>query len=1011
LKSPEKIALIVILFFFSAAIKGQKGEIRTVNTHGFSTFVPNVGQWSDSFKAMSVLGYGNVYCNNNGYRMLFWDNVVYGQMMEEFHLQKNIGKDYVVNFASLQFSFVGANETKIAFQESTNWLNHYYIGNDKELWKSNVQPYYQYIRRNVYDGIHFQHSTLGDYLKTEWHVQPNAQTDNIKISINGADSIAIINEDLIIYTPVGNLIEKAPVAWQTVHGEKQFIETHFHLEKNILSFQVSGYNKAFPLIIDPLLIFSTYSGSTSDNFGFTATYDSKGSLYAGGISGNQGGKYPTTVGAFQDTFKGGQNTAPANLACDMTISKYSPDGKQLLYATYLGGDSNDFPHSLVVNSKDELYILGTTYSNNFPINKGYDGSYNGDGDIVIIHFNENCSQLMQSTYIGGANNDGLNAPVAAGTTGFNYADDFRGDIVIDSNGNVYVATCSESIDFPVSATASQKINAGKRDAVIFSLDSTLKKLRFSTYWGGINDDAAYSVKINSHGLIYVGGGTTSANFPTTTGAYRSVYQGGRADGFVCALDSSKGIIMQSSLYGTSSYDQVYFIDIDLDNRIYLAGQTEGKINRSTNTHGKDNTSQFIACLDSALTNLVFQTTFGNRLQNPELSPTAFLVDNCYNIYFSGWGSNVGVGHRGTTAGLETKNPNWPSTDGNDFYLYVMNKEARGLIYASFIGGTQSADHVDGGTSRFDKNGIVYQSVCASCPPSGTSMLSDFPTTLTSFSPTNPSVRCSNASFKLDFQISYYSEALFTAPSQICKNDMVIFTNTGKGTSFQWSFGDGATDTARNPSHQYEQQGTYTVRLIAIDSLACNIADTAYKNLTILDAPKAGFEVTYEPCNPGLITFNPDPAPGANMLWKLGDGKIFLGELSEYRYAKDGSYTVTQTVTYPNGCKDSFQKNIILSSTAGGALQLFNVFTPNNDNLNTCWKPEGLNITCEDLETWIYNRHGVCVFNSKEDNFCWNGRINNTGAFVTEGTYYYAITVKRKDRDEEKKVFGVITVLR
>ena len=1011
MKNFSKILSFTLMVLFSPAIKGQKGEIRTVTTKGFSNFVPNVGQWSDSFAALSSLGYGDVYANDNGYRMLLWDNKAYGEMMDEYHLKKNISKDYIINYTALQFSFVNANVSKITYQDGTNWLNNYYLGDDKTKWKSNVQPYYQYTRRNVYEGIHFQHSTLGDYLKTEWHVQPNANTQKIQLAITGADSLAIVNEQLIIYTPIGNVIEKAPVAWQIVHGEKQIVEAHFQLDKNILSFQVGTYNTNFPLIIDPLLVFSTYSGSTSDNFGFTATYDSKGSLYAGGISGKKGGKYPTTIGAFQDTFKGGQNTAPANLACDMTISKYSPDGKQLLYATYLGGSDNDFPHSLVVNSKDELYILGTTFSNDFPIKNGYDASYNGNGDIVLIHFNEDCSQLMHSTYIGGALNDGLNAPVASGTTGFNYADDFRGDIVIDSNGSVYVATCSESLDFPVSAAASQKLNAGKRDAVIFSLDSTLKKLRFSTYWGGIDDDAAYSVKMSSDGIIYAGGGTTSNNFPTTTGAFRTAYQGGRADGFVCALDSSKGIIKQSTLYGTSSYDQVYFIDIDLDNRIYLAGQTEGKINRTTNTYGKDNTSQFIACLDSALAKLVFQTTFGNRLQNPELSPTAFLVDNCYNIYFSGWGSDVGVGHEGTTFGLETKNPNWPTTDNSDFYLYVMNKEARGLIYASYIGGTSSADHVDGGTSRFDKNGIVYQSVCASCPPPSMSMLSDFPTTPTSFSPTNPSIRCSNASFKIDFQISYYSEALFNAPSQICENNIVPFTNTGKGTSFQWTFGDGQTDTARSPSHQYEKAGNYTIRLIAIDSLACNIADTVYKDITILDAPKAGFDVIYEPCHPGLITFKPNPIPGATMLWKLGDGHTFLGELSEYRYAKDGSYTVTQTVTFPNGCKDSTEKKLILSSSAGSALQLFNVFTPNNDNLNVCWKPEGVNEECEKMETWIYNRHGVCVFSSDNGSLCWNGRINNNGAFVTEGTFYYAITVKRKDTKEEKKIYGVITVLR
>ena len=167
---------------------------------------------------------------------------------------------------------------------------------------------------------------------------------------------------------------------------------------------------------------------------------------------------------------------------------------------------------------------------------------------------------------------------------------------------------------------------------------------------------------------------------------------------------------------------INFIEVDLDKRVYATGQTEGALARTTNTYGKDNAKQFISALKPSLDSVYFSTTFGNRTTLPELSPSAFMVDNCYNIYFSGWGS-----FSGTTVDLEiTPDANQKTTDGSDFYLVVLNKNAERVVYASYFGGDTSEDHVDGGTSRFDKTGVVYQSVCASCPnaPPG---LQDFPT--------------------------------------------------------------------------------------------------------------------------------------------------------------------------------------------------------------------------------------------------------------------------------------------
>lgn len=1012
----RKLIWLFILVFSAQSLFSQIAERREVTRPGFTQFIPNKGQWQKQFNNKASLGYGTLFNNLTGYKILLWNNLQMHELMEEFHFNHELVNDHIIDYHALHFSFVNSLHQKIQeeYKIPSSWECSFYIGNDSSKWRTHIQPYYQYTRKNVYSRIHFQQSTLGDHVKSEWRVLPQGRPQEIAIKITGAHSTYLSESGhLVIETSVGNLVEEAPKAWQIIDQKKSIVDVKYVLRNNTVSYELGSYNPNYPLIIDPVLVFSTYSGSVSDNFGFTATYDSKGHLYAGGISNDAGGKYPVTSGAYQDTFSGGDNSAPVNLPSDITISKYSPDGTNLLYATYLGGNLNDYPHSLVVNSKDELYLLGTTKSNNFPTVNAFDATYNGNTDILLAHFNEDCSQLLQCTYFGGSGPDGLNANLSSGTLTFNYADEFRGDILTDELGNVYIATCSRSSNFPTSDSASQLTKDGNRDAVVFSLDSNLSKLRFSTFWGGSNDDAAYSIKMNSTGELYVGGGTASTDFPITDSVYSKNYFGGRADGFVIQLDTVYGRIKKSTTYGTSSYDQVYFIDIDLQDRVYLAGQTEGNISRTSGTYGKDNTTQFIASMDSALKNIVFQTTFGNRTSNPELSPTAFLVDNCYNIYFSGWGSTLGGGtNPGTTQGLETKNANWPNTDGEDFYLIVLNREAKGLVYASFIGGNQSGDHVDGGTSRFDKNGIVYQSVCASCPPPGTSQLSDFPTTSSSIFPSNPSIRCSNASFKLDFEITYFTEARFNLPNKLCIGNTISPINTGQGTSFLWDFGDGTLDTNRNPTHTYQSPGIYTVQLFAVDSLACNIADTFIRQIEILERPESGFEVEYNPCEPDLVTFkNIKPDLNTTQSWDLGDGTLLFSPPTEYRYSKDGSYQVQQITELPNGCKDTSQIEIILSSTAGGSITLYNTFTPNNDNFNTCWQPENVNVSCEEVITKIYNRYGTLVFNSEKDGTCWNGRIKNNGPEVAQGSYYYVIQVKRVLEEEKKEIYGVIQLFR
>ena len=238
----------------------------------------------------------------------------------------------------------------------------------------------------------------------------------------GADRLFLKNGNLHIQTSVNEIIEQKPFAYQVIAGKTVEVPCIFSLNKNILTFEFpNGFDNTIPLVIDPVLTFSTYTGSIADNWGYTSTYDANGNLYAGGIVFGLG--YPFTTGAYQTASGGG---------IDIGISKFNSNGTGLIYSTYLGGTSSEIPHSLIVNNNNELLVYGTTGSLNFPITAGaYDVSFNGGtavtvtgavpfpngSDIFISKFNAAGSALSGSTFIGGSGNDGLNV---AATLHYNY---------------------------------------------------------------------------------------------------------------------------------------------------------------------------------------------------------------------------------------------------------------------------------------------------------------------------------------------------------------------------------------------------------------------------------------------------------------------------------------------------------------------------------------------------------------------------------------------------------------
>ncbi|MDG1477055.1 MAG: gliding motility-associated C-terminal domain-containing protein [Vicingaceae bacterium] len=875
-------------------------------------FVENKGQWNNKVKYKAQLPGGNIYLENDRLTYLFYDEKDMARLSEMHHheIKNPTPDDYIMDLHAFQINFLNAKTETITATEPTPDYVNYYLGNDSKKWASNVRKYGKTSYQRIYDNINLKFYLNEGYLKYDFVVDIGGEPSEIQLKYQGVEEIVLVEGALKITTSVNKIIEQKPYAYQLINGSKKEVSCNFVLKENIVSFEFpNGYNENEKLIIDPALIFASYTGSTNDDWGYTSTFDEAGHLYGGGATFGIG--YPTTPGAFQINFAGGNGSFLAGT--DITISKFSPDGTSLIYATYIGGTGNESPHSLIVNDNQELLIMGTTASNDYPVTSGayditygggttYSGStphYIGGSDIVITKLDSAGQNLLGSTYIGGSANDGLNTN---DTLLKNYADDYRGEIIIDANDNVYVASTTFSSDFPTTGGVIQPSFQGGQEGCVFKLNSDLTSLIWSTYLGGSGNDAAYSLQFDEIGNLLITGGTTSNNFPTTTGVIQPSFQGGSADGWISKINSTATSLIASTYLGTNAYDQNYFVQLDTANNVFVVGQTEGIYPITPITvHNNPNSGQFLHKLSPDLSSTIFSTTFGTGSGGIDIALSAFLVNECNYILISGWGgSSNGAVPSSTTSGLPiTPNAIQATTDGSDYYLTMFNEDADSLLFATFFGGTASDDHVDGGTSRFDKKGIVYQAVCASCGP----QTDDFPTTPGAWSNTDNSVtpfgsRCNLGVFKIDLSLLKADAEVYTTPSY-CIGDTVRFQNLSIGGAyFSWDFGDGsAASNLTEPFHLFADTGTYQVRLIAVDAISCVGQDTDYVDIFIV-APDAK-------AWPDTIV-----CPGQEVELFSGGGTILGWEPFIDVYENQGKYfttpffpaTYTVTVEDALGCK-------------------------------------------------------------------------------------------------------------
>ncbi|MFN4977606.1 MAG: PKD domain-containing protein [Bacteroidota bacterium] len=858
-------------------------------------FIENKGQWDGDFQFKAIHGSSTIFFNKKGYvvnkleeegyRNLMHNNLsIFSKITQADSIEiegKNAAQHLhqsAIKSHSYEVAFVGANQT-VNFQPGkvSPDLANYFLGGDPRKWKTGVRSFYDITREAIYDGIDMRfYSSSNGGLKYDLIVSPQTDPSIIQLKYDGVDHVKIKSGALLISTSVGEVKELEPYAYQIIDGRRVEVKCSYTVSKNIVGYKLGAYNKNYQLVIDPTLEFSTYTGSKSNNWGFSAAPGPDGSLYAGGIV--FGSEYPLSLGALQTTFKGGtgqsfgQNSSIGGV--DIGLTRFSNDGKQRIFSTYIGGSGDEYPHSIIVDGSGNAVVQGRTSSKDrdFPYPVGASGTLQlgplgGASDIYVIKVSADGKVVMGSILIGGSEMDGANTnaqiSVSPSTLVYNYGDHSRSEVILDKNDNVLIATSTQSDDFPVFPAGNSRFG-GVQDGVVIKLTPNLSSVIFSRYLGGSKDDAAFVLSINPvTNDIYVAGPTVSADFPGDKTGVESPNFLGAVDGFISIIGPT-GQLKKTTFQGTASTDFIYGIQFDKFGNPYTMGITLGKWQKRNALYGNENAKQFIAKMDPGLTSFTYTTAFGTSAAKPNISPVAFLVDRCENIYVSGWGGKLNLCDPGPydaqtvgPLGMDvTPDAIQKYTDNKDFYFIVIEKNADKLLYGSFWGQSGGeVDHVDGGTSRFDSRGAIYMSICANCfgnnacPRTGTNpgdpITKNMIITPGAVASSNAALPggCNLAAVKINFSFDGVDNGIKSAINGVfdtsgCSPLTVKFYDTiAMAKTYIWNFGDGSKiDTTSIPEiiHNYNvaKDSSFRIKLISIDENRCITRDSSFMQIKV-----------------------------------------------------------------------------------------------------------------------------------------------------------------------------------
>lgn len=564
----------------------------------------------------------------------------------------------------LRLSFLGSNPSVlIGGQEELPGKVNVFKGKDSSKWVTDIPTYKKVIYHNLWEGIDLVYYGMPECgMKYDFVVRPGADPATIKLRYAGQDKLTVNSEgELVIDTAFGPIVEKKPYIYQQINGKDKDIKGTFSLNNNTISLNIGDYDKNYQLMIDPELAYSTFVGGTSRDEAFDIAVDSSGCSYITGHTMSD--DFPTTIGAF--------DTSP-NGDYDVFVTKLNASGTGLVYSTYIGGIIGDQPlafslaFAITVDSYGCAYVTGYTDVSDFPVTVGaFDTSYNGGGaDPFITKLNASGSGLVYSTYFGGKWYD------------------YGREICVDSSGCAYITGETSPGDFPVTAGAFDTTPNEGIDAYITKFDASGSALVYSTFLGGKSDDYGYSICIDPYNRAYVTGITDSEDFPVSD-AFDKTYNG-NDDVFVTKLNASGSALIYSTFLGGTEFDFGWDLSLDTFECAYITGYTLSTDFPTTTgaydiTHS-GNYDTFITKLDVSGAGLEYSTFLGGSERD--------------------LGRSISVGSPGCACVTgSTESADFPiagafddSYSGNeDVFITTLNALGTGLVYSTFLGGTDNID--------------------------------------------------------------------------------------------------------------------------------------------------------------------------------------------------------------------------------------------------------------------------------------------------------------------------------
>jgi hypothetical protein len=612
----------------------------------------------------------------------------------------------------LHMSLVGADpEPTIAGQAPLPGRVNYLVGDDPGQWKTDIPTFGKVAYQGVYPGVDMVYYGNRQHLQYDFVVAPGADPGQIALRFAGADDVSIDgNGDLVLTTPAGIVRQERPVVYQDIDGGRQTVEGSFVLgEGGDVAFDLGAYDTNHPLVIDPVVVYSTYLGGGSIDEGRGIAADAGGNAYVTGSTlspsfpvGPLGG--PPGTEPFQQTLPGGGS--------DAFVTKFGPSG-ELIYSTFLGGSSgSDIGQGIDVDSAGNAYVAGFADSFDFPTNVDTAFQVECNEDLFLARLNANGSDLTYSTCYGGNGNDGIstanvavdsagNAVVAATTlsdnlfirNGFQTALAFdpglgilndtvvarfntngSGDssllyssylggtrteiplgVEVNEAGRAYIGGSTESSDLPTTANAFSTSPTPDGDVFAAIVDTTAAgaaSLAYSTYVGGNSVDISGGLAVDPSGDIYLGLFTGSTDLPTPGGFQPSIGADG-VDSYLLRFDpdvAGTAAAVYGTYIGGNDVDQVLDVAVDPLGNAFLSGQT-----RSTDFPTRDPVQATSGGLDD-----VFVASFATS--------TTGDASLLYSTYLGGSGIDIGrridvdPASNAYVTG-ETQSPNFPTTPG------------------------------------------------------------------------------------------------------------------------------------------------------------------------------------------------------------------------------------------------------------------------------------------------------------------------------------------------------------